>query len=153
MSVIPKSVEATAIQIGLTAAELWEELQNKSKKPWEGRSMTLNEYQEKSRKTANYHGCLSHEDGIGIPVHVNPKLESLVYCSLGLAGEAGEVVENTKKLLRDDNTQLTEQRREKIISELGDVLWYVANLANSVDAKLEDVAEYNLRKLEERYRK
>lgn len=117
---------------------------NKHMKPWEEKRMTLNEYQEQSKKTANYHGCMGGS---------HPQIESLIYCSLGLAGESGEVVENTKKLLRDDNSELTLDRKVKFLGELGDVLWYLANLSFALGYSLEEVAEYNLHKLQKRYEK
>jgi NTP pyrophosphatase (non-canonical NTP hydrolase) len=117
-------------------------MDSKYKKPWEGKRMELNEYQEQALKTANYHGCL-HDSN----------LEAIIYCSLGLAGEAGEVVENTKKLLRDDNSEYTESRKKKFLGELGDVLWYLANLSNALGYTLEEVAEYNICKLEKRHAK
>lgn len=128
-----------------------EEIMNKSKKPWEDKRMTFNEYQKQSKKTANYHGCM---DYASVGEQATPEnVESLIYCSLGLAGEAGEVVENIKKFLRDDNSELTQDRKGKIMAELGDVLWYVANLADAVGYTLEEVAEYNIIKLKKRYQK
>lgn len=126
---------------------------DKYKKPWETKRMELNEYQKEAKKTANFHGCMDHVDGNGVTTYVDVKLEALVYCSLGLTGEAGEVVENTKKLLRDDQTKLTEERRQKFLGELGDVLWYLANLSDALGYSLEDVAAYNLQKLQKRYNK
>ena len=117
-------------------------LKDEYSKPWEGKRMTLNEYQEAAAKTANFHGCMIGE---------NPQIEAMVYCSLGLTGEAGEVVENTKKFLRDDNSELTEERKDRFLGELGDVLWYLANLSEALGFTLENVAWYNLIKLEKRY--
>lgn len=120
-------------------------------KPWERdycRPLALNEYQEAAQKTANYHGCLDMEDS-----HIKSynQAESLIYCSLGLAGESGEVVELTKKFLRDDHMILTPERKESYKAELGDVLWYIANLAKALDFTLEDIAEYNIQKLNIRH--
>lgn len=72
------------------------------------------------------------------------------YYALGVAGEAGEVAEKAKKLLRDDNGDLSEERREAIKQELGDVLWYVALLAHHLELDLEEVATANLDKLSSR---
>lgn len=74
----------------------------------------------------------------------------VTYYALGVAGEAGEVAEKAKKLLRDDAGDLTEERREGIKQELGDVLWYVAMLAHHLELDLEDVASANLEKLASR---
>mgnify|MGYP001601051440 CR=1 FL=1 len=125
----------------------------KSRKPWEGKRMTLNEYQEESAKTANFHGCMAHLDGYGIKTYVDSKLEAITYCSLGLTGEAGEVADNVKKLFRDDHAKLTPDRTDKLRAEIGDVLWYVANLSKALGFSLEEVATYNLLKLKNRYEK
>lgn len=74
----------------------------------------------------------------------------LTYLGLGLVGEAGEVAEQIKKFLRDDKGTMTDARREKIIAELGDVLWYLSMLAGAVESDLEEVAETNLAKLARR---
>jgi len=94
--------------------------------------MDLNEYQEKAKSTAFYTG------------------DGLIYCTLGLTGEAGEFAENVKKMLRDDGGELTAKRKEALIKELGDVLWYIANLAQSLDVDLNMVGEVNLAKLRDR---
>lgn len=122
----------------------------RSTKPWEGKRMELNEYQESAKITANFHGCLSP---ISTDSHIvsHYQVEAVIYCSLGLAGESGEVVELTKKLLRDDRLQLTEDRKELFKGELGDVLWYIANLAKALGFTLEEVAEYNIQKLKKRH--
>lgn len=93
--------------------------------------MLLSEYQNRSRETAVYPNAGNN----------------LVYPTLGLAGEAGEVAEKVKKLIRDDEGVLTDERRAAIAKELGDVLWYVAQVATEADLDLDDVAAANLRKL------
>ena len=73
------------------------------------------------------------------------------YPALGLAGEAGEVVEKIKKLMRDTDAKiLTEDQKREIAKELGDVLWYVANLAADIDYDLEEIAGMNIEKLQSR---
>lgn len=83
----------------------------------------------------------------------------LIYPALGLAGEAGEVVEKIKKLVRDDEMPLDEdfntseidaEKRLAIALELGDVLFYVAMLADDIDYTLGEIAEMNLQKLADR---
>ena len=70
------------------------------------------------------------------------------YPALGLAGEAGEVVEKIKKLMRDTDAKiLTDEQKFEIAKELGDVLWYVANLAADLEFGLEEIAEMNVLKL------
>jgi len=90
--------------------------------------MTFNEYQEKASKTAIY-----------------PEQFKLVYPALGLAGEAGEVAEKVKKLIRDGTLQV-----EDLKKELGDVLWYVSALASDLNIDLDDVAATNVAKLQSR---
>jgi NTP pyrophosphatase (non-canonical NTP hydrolase) len=96
--------------------------------------MRLSEYQRASRRTATY-------PDVG---------ENLVYPTLGLAGEAGEVAEKVKKLLRDDGGIMSEERRAALAGELGDVLWYVAQVATEADLDLEALALANLEKLRSR---
>ena len=98
--------------------------------------MLLVEYQERSKSTATY-----------------PAEVSFLYPALGLAGEAGEVAEQAKRVLRDDGGRLTEARRQAIARELGDVLWYVAQLATELGFSLEEIAQANLEKLADRKRR
>lgn len=72
------------------------------------------------------------------------------YPILGLVGEAGELANKYKKVLRDNNGGLTEEKRQALIDELGDVLWYCAALANDLDTTLSDVASRNILKLRSR---
>jgi NTP pyrophosphatase (non-canonical NTP hydrolase) len=92
--------------------------------------MELSDYQRLSRRTAEY-----------------PREAWLAYPALGLAGEAGEVAEHVKKAIRDDGGQVDEERRAAMSKELGDVLWYVAQLATELGLDLEAVAQGNLDKL------
>lgn len=93
--------------------------------------MTLNEYQNESRKTAKYPGAGSN----------------FIYPTLGLCGEAGEVAEKIKKALRDEDGIISSDRRTETIKELGDVLWYLSQLSTELGVELEDVARQNLDKL------
>jgi NTP pyrophosphatase (non-canonical NTP hydrolase) len=93
--------------------------------------MDFKEYQEKSRKTALYPN----------------KDNNFVYPTLGLAGEAGEVSEKIKKVIRDKGGVIDDETRELIKKELGDVLWYVSQLATELELSLDDVAEHNIEKL------
>lgn len=93
--------------------------------------MTFEEYQKLSRQTAIY-----------------PNLgNNFIYPTLGLAGEAGEVAEKIKKVLRDGNNLITEEKKEEIKKELGDVLWYISQLATELNLSLEEVASHNIEKL------
>lgn len=60
----------------------------------------------------------------------------LVYLSLGIIGECGEVAEKIKKLIRDDNWNMTKNREEDIAKELGDCIWYVANICSETNHEL-----------------
>lgn len=93
--------------------------------------MQLSDYQERSRATAVYPGAG----------------DNLTYPALGLCGEAGEAAEKVKKALRDDGGALTEERRAALAAELGDVLWYLAQLATEAGLDLDEIAEDNLAKL------
>jgi len=107
--------------------------------------MTFNEYQAKAHLTAVY-------------PHIDTT-QTLSYVALGLAGEAGEVANEVKKIIRDDNGTLTPQRYSKLVKEMGDVLWYLAELCSVMpatidtlneDLTLEDVAKWNIIKLSQR---
>lgn len=99
--------------------------------------MTFDEYQVKARETAVY------------PAAHTGNLAALSYCALGL-GEVGEVQGKIKKLLRGDEVEVTHIAKLGIMQELGDVLWYVAMLADELGYDFEDVAVYNLAKLNDR---
>ena len=99
--------------------------------------MLMNEYQVLTDSTATY-----PESGQGSPL-------SVAYVALGL-GEVGEVQGKVKKILRDDNGVITDEKRQLIYEELGDVLWYVARMATELGFPLSNVAEANLAKLEDR---
>ncbi len=92
--------------------------------------MDLTEYQRESRRTAEY-----------------PREAWLAYPALGLAGEAGEVAEHAKKAIRDDGGKVSDERRAAMSKELGDVLWYVAQLATELGLDLDEIAGQNLEKL------
>jgi len=73
---------------------------------------------------------------------------SILYPTLGLAGEAGEVAEKIKKIIRDDKQIVDE--KEDIAKELGDVLWYIAAIGRDIGYSLEVIAEMNINKLTDR---
>lgn len=76
--------------------------------------------------------------------------ENLMYPALGLCGESGEVAEVVKKMFRDDNGILTDERRTRLAGELGDVLWYIAALCHESGLNMADVARANIEKLARR---
>lgn len=82
---------------------------------------------------------------------VYPANYSVVYPALGLAGESGEIAEKVKKWLRDEGGQeITADRREQLLSELGDPLWYIAALADDLGYTLQEVVDFNVNKLTSR---
>ena len=91
----------------------------------------ISDYQQRSRATAVYPGAG----------------ENLTYPALGLCGEAGECAEKVKKTIRDDGGVLSDERRAALAAELGDVLWYAAQLATEAGLDLDEIAEDNLAKL------
>lgn len=66
---------------------------------------------------------------------------------LGLVGEAGEVAEKYKKLIRDKKGEISEEDRQEIVKELGDVLWYISAMADYMKVPLSEVAQKNLDKV------
>ena len=91
----------------------------------------LNEYQTRIKPTEHW------------PKNLGP-----IYPALGLTGEAGEVANDIKKIYRDNNGTFTSDKIDKIKEEMGDVLWYLASLANSLHFDLEDIAKISLNKVE-----
>ena len=94
--------------------------------------MTANEYQKLAMTTLN--PCLSEQD-------------VLINAVMGLCGESGEVIDMVKKHIAQGH----ELDREKMIKELGDVAWYLAEIAHAIGVPLEDVLQRNIDKLKERY--
>ena len=78
------------------------------------------------------------------------KDKNFIYPTLGLVGESGEVAEKVKKILRDKNNSFDYESKIAIKKELGDVLWYLSNLCDELDFSLNEVAEENLEKLNNR---
>ena len=79
-----------------------------------------------------------------------PEEYRILFLTLGLAGEVGEVANQVKKVYRDDKGILSEERREKIIRELGDSLWYMAALCVNLDITMGEVASRNIEMLASR---
>ncbi len=93
--------------------------------------MTLNEYQQKALETAIY------------PTPI-------IYPALGLCGESGEVADKVKKVIRDNNSEFTSEKKAEIAKEIGDVLWYCATLSKDLGYTLDEIAEINYQKLHSR---
>ena len=99
--------------------------------------MDFETYQKKARETAKY-----------------PNLGSnIIYPTLGLVGEAGEVAEKVKKVIRDKQGIFDEESKNAIKKELGDVLWYISNLCSEFNFSLDEAALLNLEKLKLRLSK
>ena len=96
--------------------------------------MNFNDYQTKSRGTAKY-PAIGH---------------GVIYPTLGLVNEAGEVAGKIKKVFRDKDGQISAETRDALKAELGDVLWYLAQTCTELEISLDEVAEANLAKLLDR---
>ncbi len=77
----------------------------------------------------------------------------IVYPTLGLANEAGEVAGKIKKIFRDKGGVIGDAEREALKGELGDVLWYLTQICTELDLTLDEVAAANLEKLDSRQRR
>lgn len=97
--------------------------------------MELNEYQKRALETAIY-----------------PEKHRIIYPAMGLGSEAGEVLGKIKKWIRGDDGEgeMSEERRQSIKGELGDVLWFISVLAKDLKFDLEEVAKHNIDKLQSR---
>jgi len=100
-------------------------------------SLTFTKYQEFCRTTALY-----PEAGTGGQL-------ALAYCGLGL-GESGEIQGKLKKILRDDQGVVTEEKKKLLLDEMGDLVYYVSALATELSIPLERVFERNVQKLSDR---
>lgn len=92
-------------------------------------SLSFDDYQAGTARTAIYPG--------------RGEIGGVLYTALGL-GEAGEVQNKVKKILRDDNSVITPERRDAIAQELGGNLWYISQLATELGLSLSDIAQQNL---------
>ena len=96
----------------------------------------LDMYQQVAKQTAIY-----------------PREQAIIYPTLGLTGEAGEVANKVKKIIRDDGYKNNESLVQEISAEIGDCLWYISVLADDIGCKLSDIANANLEKLANRKEK
>ena len=101
--------------------------------------MTLEQWLKETDKTAIY------------PDSFNKELTGAVYCGLGLAGEAGEVADELKKIIRNDLGIITAERKKKLCLEMGDVMWYWLRLTKELDLDINEIMAENLKKLSQRY--
>ena len=93
----------------------------------------LDMYQEVAKTTAIY-----------------PREQAIIYPTLGLTGEAGEVANKVKKIIRDGSNKDDDNLVSEIKAEIGDCLWYIAVLADDFNIKLSDIASANIEKLANR---
>lgn len=96
--------------------------------------MNFAEYQEKAKQTAKY-PVIGH---------------AVIYPTLGLTNEAGEVSGKIKKIFRDKEGVIGEAERNALRGELGDVLWYLAQVSTELGLSLDEIAELNIAKLLDR---
>lgn len=93
---------------------------------------------------------LATADTAVYPGALEGNAEALSYVSLGLVGEAGEIANKVKKILRDKGGIVTDEDTIELSKELGDVLWYLARLADEIGYPLEVIAQSNVNKLRSR---
>ncbi len=100
--------------------------------------MDFKDYQKKAKKTALY-----------------PTVggQAWVYPALGLSGETGEIANKLKKIIRDNGGEIDVDTKLVIKDELGDVLWYVSQLASELGLDLDEIAKANIAKLADRNRR
>ena len=97
--------------------------------------MTLDEYQKKALTTV---------------ISSDNEFKDLLHWVLGINGEAGEIAEKVKKIIRDKNGQVSKKDEEEMAKEVGDVLWYLAVFAHHLGLSFETIAQQNLDKLQSR---
>lgn len=95
--------------------------------------MTVNEYQDEALKTKIYATSMN-----------------IIYPTLKLNGEAGEVAEKVGKTMRDKNGIFTDEIKLEIAKEIGDVMWYCSALSNDIGYTLDEICEMNIAKLQKR---
>ena len=98
--------------------------------------MNFTEYQNETAATAIY-PC-------------GTTIEALSYVTMGLCGEAGEIANKVKKILRDDGGAITQGKKRELADELSDCMWYMSQLASELGFSLEELAESNIAKLRDR---
>ena len=98
--------------------------------------MNFDEYQKQATKTAQFKG--------------RTREYAIMYSCMGLAGETGEVIEKVKKVMRNNYGKMSAEERYQIKMEIGDVLWYLSQVARFSGVSLEDAAKANVKKLADR---
>lgn len=100
--------------------------------------MNLNAYQKRALTTV---------------ISSDSEFRDLLHWVLGINGEAGEIAEKVKKIIRDKNGQVSKADKAELAKEVGDVLWYLAVFAHHLGVPLETIAQQNLDKLQSRKRR
>lgn len=98
--------------------------------------MEFNEYQDKASVTATFTGKQAEHE--------------LMYLTLGACGEVGEIAEKVKKIIRNDDGVISEEKRELLKLEVGDVLWYLSQLSRVLGFSLDEAAQANIAKIMDR---
>jgi NTP pyrophosphatase (non-canonical NTP hydrolase) len=98
--------------------------------------MDFNEYQEKASVTATFTG--------------KQEEHQLMYLALGICGESGEIAEKIKKMIRNDEGIITDETRELLKLEIGDVLWYLSQLSRVLGFTFDEAAQANITKIMDR---
>lgn len=108
------------------------------------------DYQKLASGTAIYPAQHVREDGIDAETHAmytQFHTCSVMYPALGLTGEAGEVADKIKKIVRDYHGQINDDHRKSLAKELGDVLWYIAAISSELGLDMQEIAQGNIDKL------
>ena len=84
---------------------------------------------------------------VALTTAIYPREQAIIYPTLGLTGEAGEVANKVKKIIRDGSDSKDEKLVSEIKAEIGDCIWYIAVLADDFNIKLSDIASANIEKL------
>jgi len=96
--------------------------------------MDFNEYQKRAKETAIY-----------------PKMNpSWTFPAIGLSGETGELMEKLKKIIRDSDLKVTDEKLDSIKKELGDILWYLSAITTELNLSLDEIANDNIAKINSR---
>jgi len=97
--------------------------------------MTFDDYQKQALTTV---------------ISSDSEFRDLLHWVLGINGEAGEIAEKVKKIIRDKQGEVSDQDKQDMAAEIGDVLWYLAVFAHHLGVSFEDIAQANLTKLQSR---
>lgn len=94
--------------------------------------MDFDEYQKQAQQTAHN--------------HPDPLMDKTIWV-LGISGEASEIAEKWKKIVAYDESEITDEKKADLAKEMGDVLWYLAAFAHSLDLSFQDIADANIKKV------